>query len=78
MAKTGMPLSPNDEWNKLDRAAKANLSHSDLEDFFRYKKKLKSEGHLWQNDAESILRGFIWDRSESLHPDDESKSKDSD
>ena len=53
-----------EEWNSLDKAAKINLNEYYIEKFFKYKKSLKAEGHEWENDAEDILRGFIWDASE--------------
>jgi len=53
-----------DEWTDLDAAAIANLSGYDLDDFFRYRDCLKAEGHVWDDDAEIILSGYIWNASE--------------
>ena len=53
-----------DEWNELDNAASANIPKHRMEEFLRYKKSLKDDGHQWKNDAYDILTGFIWDESE--------------
>lgn len=54
----------HDPWNELDDDAKANLSLNGQRKFFLYKDELKRDGHQWGDDAEDILRGFIWDESE--------------
>lgn len=53
-----------DKWISLDDAARANLRGADLSEFFRYRDRLRDEGHQWTGDAEEILTGFIWDNSE--------------
>lgn len=56
----------NDEWDELDNAAKANLGESGFQKFLRYKEQLKLDSHEWENDAQDILTGYIWDESEEL------------
>jgi hypothetical protein len=53
-----------DEWDSLDIAAKANLGTVGFEKFLRFKKQLRANGHHWENDAQNILTGYIWDESE--------------
>jgi hypothetical protein len=53
-----------DKWNSLDAAAEENLQVSSLSEFYKYKDRLKKDGHEWENDARLILAGFIWDESE--------------
>ena len=50
-----------DEWNSLDTAAKANLTEEQLGRFMIYKRELKRDGHLWIDDAEDVLSGYIWE-----------------
>ena len=45
---------------RLDRAAEAQLSASDLGRYHEYKRELWGSGSSWQN-AEDALGGFIWD-----------------
>ena len=52
------------EWDNLDEAAEANLNQEQLQRFFKYKEEIRSEGHFWRDDADILLRGFIWDESE--------------
>lgn len=53
-----------DEWTSLDVEARANLRHGDVAEFFRYRDRLRREGHAWVDDARDILAGFIWDAIE--------------
>lgn len=59
------PETKSDEWNSLDLEAKANLCQHGMAAFMRYKNQLKSEGHKWQDDADDILRGWIWEMIEN-------------
>ena len=54
----------NDNWNELYGEARANLDMDQLDEFYIYRDQLISEGHEWEDDAECILRGFIWDEIE--------------
>ena len=60
-----VPISKiNDNWNDLYEEARANLDMDQLDEFYLYRDQLISEGHEWEDDAECILRGFIWDEIE--------------
>lgn len=56
----------NIEWSNLDESAKINLDNAGLLRFYEYKNQLRKDGYKWDNDAEVILRGFIWDESENI------------
>lgn len=47
------------EWESLDSEALHNLGEHRYKDFLRYKNQLKQKGHSW-DDAEDVLRGYIW------------------
>lgn len=49
---------------ELDVAARANLSERGVRAYTSYKAKLLADGDS-PEDIEMILRGFIWDESES-------------
>jgi hypothetical protein len=49
---------------ELDGAARANLNDRGVHEYNRYKTELVAEGHSPQ-EVEEILRGFIWDASET-------------
>ncbi len=53
------------QWAELDEAARKNLTPIQLRGFFNYKSELHAGGHKWDDDAEVILRGFIWGESET-------------
>lgn len=59
-----------DTWNSLDTAAIANLGKHNFPRFQKYKEDLYSRGIQWEDDAELILRGYIWDESEDLYLED--------
>ncbi len=55
---------------ELDVAARANLSERGVRAYTSYKARLVADGDS-PEDVELILRGFIWDESESESADDQ-------
>lgn len=53
-----------EDWSELDQSAMNNLTEPQQREFFKYKEQLRQDGHKWIDDAEVILRGFIWDQLE--------------
>jgi hypothetical protein len=54
----------DDVFKELDSAARANLSAKGVSSYEFYKRKLIADGDS-PEEIEMILRGFIWDESES-------------
>jgi hypothetical protein len=52
------------EWGSLDSEARVNLPRHAYLKFLDYKISLADQGHEWKNDAEDILRGWIWNEIE--------------
>jgi hypothetical protein len=59
-----VPKTYDEIFKELDPAAKANLSARGVQEYERYKASLVADGDS-PEDVELILRGFIWDESES-------------
>jgi hypothetical protein len=59
-------------WYSLDTAAAANLPVPRLVEFSRYRDELREDGLSWE-EAEQILRGFIWNEIEATHPGDDER-----
>lgn len=57
-----MPPLYKTEIEELDAAARANLSHHGVSAYESYKSQLLADG---TPHVEEILRGWIWDESES-------------
>lgn len=58
------------EWDQLDNTAEANLTDLGNQLFHSYKKELMGEGLRWE-EAEEILRGWLWDESEAEEHENE-------
>ncbi len=57
-------MTLEDVFKELDLAARANLSAKGVSSYEHYKAKLVADGDS-PEDIDAILRGFIWDESES-------------
>jgi hypothetical protein len=57
-------MTYEDVFKELDPAARANLSARGVQEYERYKASLVADGDS-PEDVKLILRGFIWDESES-------------